>query len=83
MGLISSLLRSKTYLFVNSSNYMALCLFCIPVLFTDNAKCQFVIAQYGFLLASLPHFLKRPGIEEKFLTLFVMLCNEYNIHLTL
>ena len=50
-------------------------LLCIPVLFTENARFQFTIEQYGFPQASSCFFLKQPGFfAEKFLAqLFV--CN--------
>jgi len=58
-GLIISLLNvasSQDMLFTNFSSYMASIMVLplssfVPVLFTDNARCRFAIAQNGFLLA--------------------------------
>ena len=53
-------------------------LLCVPVLFADNARCQFAVTRYGFPLAVscfLPAFSVATGfIAEKFLVLFFV-CN--------
>ena len=65
---------------------LAFVLLCVPVLYADNARCLFAIAQCGFPVAvhacigQTPVFSVATGlIAEAFLALFfvVMLCN-YN-----
>ena len=52
-------LRPKMLLFSKQCMHHALTLvlLCVPVLFTENARCQFVIAWYGFPHASVFKFL--------------------------
>ena len=57
---------------------LTLVLLCVPVLFADNAKCQFAIVRYGFPLAvscfSSAFSVVTGFIAEKFLVLF-FICN--------
>ena len=61
-------------------------LLCLPVLFTDNARCHFAVGLHvaSFIMLS-PTFCEATWIiAEKYLTLlsFVMLCNKYSIATT-
>ena len=53
---------------------------CLPVLFVDNARRQFVIAQYGFFTL-FPSIFQSKGKQESFLHCYslVMQCNKRNI----
>ena len=57
-------------------------LLCVPVLFADNVRCQFAIARYGFPMAVscfLFGFSVVTGFNAEKCSLFVTLCNEWNI----
>ena len=55
---------------------------CVPVLFTDNARCWFTIPQYGFPQAEHTfclYFLYRVHSSFLYCSSFVMLCNRQSI----
>jgi len=62
------------------------CFLCVTVVFTDNARCRFVIAQYGFpqtVHAFCPYFLYRVYTSYLYCSLFVALCIGRSIGLRL
>ena len=89
-----TLLCPKMCLFVNRSTYntcimaviqcmhhgLAFALLCVPVLFADNARCQFAIAQCGFLwlcwlLCLSPVFSVATGLIARLLLVLFFVCN--------
>ena len=83
MGLISSLFdiaSSQDVLFhqlqyVQCTHHgLAFVLLCVPVLFADNARCQFVIAQRGFPVLS-PLFSIATGLIAEMLLVLFFVCN--------